>query len=255
MINFPHTLPLPDLSKQGRAEEQEAEGGEKAGEEPLGYSNCTSTLQLIPKQLHEDTIPPSGTGKGASQEQDRHSHTSLQVAKDLSLCLLAPMFCKPGKGPPFLTPQSLPPSSQPQQREGPPHSCPSPLLLPATQTVLCSNPISNDSSLKFCWTWKLRPFKGSNNGSRTALRARQEHWWHGARSVHPTLRGFTLWEGSKLCNPQAQAANRSLGGQPKEFCSPETDSRQLFKTQPKGLTLCFPYSTSPQEVPKHCAFI
>lgn len=57
------------------------------------------------------------------------------------------------------------------------------------------------------------------------------------------------------CNPQAQAANRSLGGQPKEFCSPETDSRQLFKTQPKGLTLCFPYSTSPQEVPKHCAFI
>lgn len=39
MINLPHTLPLPDLSKQGRAEERKAEGGEKAGEESLGYSN------------------------------------------------------------------------------------------------------------------------------------------------------------------------------------------------------------------------
>lgn len=74
MINFPHTLPLPDLSKQGRAEEQEAEGGEKAGEESLGYSNSTLTLQLIPKQLQDGTTPPGRTGKGTRQEQERHKH-------------------------------------------------------------------------------------------------------------------------------------------------------------------------------------
>lgn len=39
MINRPHALPFPDLSKQGKAEERKAEGGEKAGEELLGYSN------------------------------------------------------------------------------------------------------------------------------------------------------------------------------------------------------------------------
>lgn len=95
MINFPPTLPLPDLSKQGRAEEREAEGGEKAGEESLGCSNCTSTLQLIPKQLRKGSTPPGGTRKGASQERDRRSHAVVRGAKDPSLCLLTPMFCKP----------------------------------------------------------------------------------------------------------------------------------------------------------------
>lgn len=90
MINFPHTLPLPDLSKQGRAEEQEAEGGEKAGEESLGYSNCTPTLQRAAKQLQEDI--PSPAGQGMEQTRGRTGpHTPLHSCKGLA----HPMFCKP----------------------------------------------------------------------------------------------------------------------------------------------------------------
>lgn len=94
MINSPYTLPLPDLSKQGRAEEQEAEGGEKAEEESLSYSNCTSTLKQAAKQLQEDI--PSPAGQGAEQTRGRTGpHTLLHGCKGLSLGLLTPCFCKP----------------------------------------------------------------------------------------------------------------------------------------------------------------
>lgn len=43
MINLSHTLPLPDLSKQGRAEERRAEGGEK---EERSHSVTQTKLQL-----------------------------------------------------------------------------------------------------------------------------------------------------------------------------------------------------------------
>lgn len=72
MINFPHTLPLPDLNKQGRAEEWEAEGGEK---ESLGCSNCTSAVQLILKQLREGANPPGGTGGARTARSGTGAHT------------------------------------------------------------------------------------------------------------------------------------------------------------------------------------
>lgn len=80
MINFPHSLPLPDLSKQGRTEEQEAEGGEKAGEESHSW-RLTATALNFPT----DAMAASGM----------HAHPASPVAQDPSFCLLTPRSVKP----------------------------------------------------------------------------------------------------------------------------------------------------------------
>lgn len=40
MINFPHALPLPGLSKQGRARNRKRREERRLGKESLAYSNC-----------------------------------------------------------------------------------------------------------------------------------------------------------------------------------------------------------------------
>lgn len=252
MINFPHTLPLPDLSKQGRAEEQEAEGGEKAGEESLGYSDCTLTLQLIPKQLQEGNTPPGGTGKGANQGQDRHAHTLVSGWQRTSPCACSP----PCSANPRSTLPHAPiaPSKLIAMTEG--RSSPfMPVPVAASSHTTCSL-TQTYQQLQFpevLLDWGVVPVQ------------RVQHWHQNqpeegrARAVvapcplsPPLLAGRHTARGKRLCDPQAQAASRSLPGQPKEFCHPETNWSQRLKTQPKGLTCCFPRSTSSQEVPKNC---
>lgn len=80
MINFPHSLPLPNLSKQGRTEEQEAEGGEKAGEESRSW-RVTATALNFPT----DATAASGM----------HAHLTSPVAQDPSLSLLPPCSARP----------------------------------------------------------------------------------------------------------------------------------------------------------------
>jgi len=167
--------------------------------------------------------------------------------------VLTPLHVLQTPGPPFLTPQSRPPSSLPRQRAALPRSPPTPLLLPATQTVLRSNPSSSHGPPKFCWTGELRLSKGSNSSGRTAQGGQGKAVVARHHLSPPHLAGLHPERGKRPHN--AQAANRGCGGQPKESCSPETDRRQLFKTQPQGLTCCFPCSTLAQELPKYCALI
>lgn len=80
MINFPHSLPLPDLSKQGRTEEQEAEGGEKAGEESRSW-RVTATALNFPTD--------------ATAAPGMHAHLAFPLAQDPPLSLLTPCSAKP----------------------------------------------------------------------------------------------------------------------------------------------------------------
>lgn len=204
MINFPHTLPLPDLSKQGRAEEREAEGGEKAAEESLGCSNCTSTLQLIPKQLHKGSTPPGGTRKGASQEQDRRPHAVVRGQRTPPCACSPPCCANPGCTLPYapVAPTKL--TATAEGRSSPFASIP----VAASSRANCS-PIQSHQQPQFLEVL-LDPFKVSDKGCRTApRRAGREQWWHSAHSSPPHLAGLHPARGTWLCNPRAQAANHS----------------------------------------------
>lgn len=151
------------------------------------HFNFTTDTEAVAQRQHPTRWDRKGSKPGAGQAPT-HCCTG---AKDPSLCLLTPMFCKPR------VPLSLRPSRSLQAHSHDrgkvfPHLRPSPSLLPAAQTVLQSNPISNHSSLKFCWTRSKCPTRaaelprggqGESSGGTVPTQ------------VHPTLQGFTLPEG------------------------------------------------------------
>lgn len=177
MINFPHTLPLPDLSKQDRAEEREVEGGEKAGEESLCNSNCTSTLQLIPKQLQEAPTDPVGQEKEQAKTRTG-AHTPVYGWQMTSPCACSSSCSAiPGFTPPHT---AAAPSKLRAMTEG--RSSLFTSIPVATSSHTNCSLIQSHQNPKFCWTAKLPQLTWSNDHSRTSLRrAGQEQAWMMAR--------------------------------------------------------------------------
>lgn len=151
MINFPHTLPLPDLSKHDRAEEREAEGGEKAGEESLHNSNCTSTLQLIPKQLQE--AQPTQRHRKRSKPGPGQVFTPVYRWQMTPPCVCSsPCSANPGFTPPHTTAAPSKLRASTEGRSSPFTSIP----ISASRHTNCSL-IQSHQNPVFCWTGKLHP--------------------------------------------------------------------------------------------------
>lgn len=106
MINLSHTLPLPDLSKQGRAEERKAEGGEK---EMRSRSVTQTKLQLYNWYRSSCTkAAPRAGGTGKALTAGFPDAKGLLVlARPQALQSPVLPCCAPAA-----------PSSQPPQREG-----------------------------------------------------------------------------------------------------------------------------------------